>query len=88
MKLIKRLYNLPVDMPEFLIVNGLKLNFIPFSQVSSIQIERYIIEPLLQPWAGPPNIQNRIITIFDKNGMTYLLKANYDPVSNQIFPPV
>ena len=86
--LVKRLYNLSVEMPEFLIVNGLKLNFIPFSEVSSLQIERYIIEPLLQPWAGPPSSPNRIITIFGKNGMTYLLKAKYDPVSNQIFPPV
>ena len=62
--LVKRLYGLPFDMPEFLIVNGLKLNFIPFSQVSSLQIERYIIAPLLQPWAGSPSTQNRILTIF------------------------
>jgi hypothetical protein len=86
--LVKRLYGLPVEMPQFLIVNGLKLNFIPFSEVSKIQIDRYIIEPLLQPWSGPPSSPNRIITIFAKNGMTYLVKAKYDQVSNQIFQPV
>ena len=92
--LTKQLYGLPVIIPEFLILNGLKVNFIPFSQLSTIQIQRYIIEPLLQPWAGPPvgfsgeNPMNRIITIFGTNGMTYLVKSKYDPISNQIFPPV
>ena len=91
--LVKQLYGLPVEMPEFLIVNGLKVNFIPFSQVSSIQIDRYIIEPLLQPWAGPPGLSidnpgNRILTIFGKNGLTYLVKALYDPVNNKIFSPI
>ena len=85
--LVKQLYGLPVTLPESLVVNGLKLNFIPFSQLSTIQIERYIIEPLLQPWAGPPNTQNRILTIFGKNGMSYLVKARYDQATNQIFQP-
>lgn len=40
-----------------------------------IPIEIFIVDPLLQPWAGPPNSLNRIIIIFDKNGMTYLIKA-------------
>ena len=86
--LVKQLYGLSVTLPEHLIVNGLKVNFIPFSQLNRIQIERYIIEPLLQPWAGPPSTRNRILTIFGTNGMTYLVKALYDPVSNQIFPPI
>lgn len=86
--LTKQLYGLPVTIPEFLILNGLKVNFIPFSDINTIQIERYIIEPLLQPWAGPPSTQNRILTIFGKNGMTYLVKAKYDQTSNQIYPPV
>lgn len=86
--LVKQLYGLPVVLPEFLIVNDLKLRFIPFSQLSTIQIERYIIEPLLQPWAGPTNTQNRILTIFGTNGMTYLVKAKYDQATNQIFPPL
>ena len=86
--LVKQLYGLPVELPQFLIVNDLRLEFIPFSQLSSIQIERYIIEPLLQPWAGPPSTQNRIITIFGTNGMTYLVKALYDQATNRIFPPV
>lgn len=86
--LVKQIYGLPVTLPTSLVVNGLRLEFIPFSQLNTIQIERYIIEPLLQPWAGPPSTKNRIITIFDRNGMTYLVKALYDQVSGRIFPPV
>ena len=86
--LVKQLYGLPVVLPEFLIVNDLRLEFIPFSQLNTIQINRYIIEPLLQPWAGPPSTQNRIITIFGNNGITYLVKARYNQVTNQIYPPV
>ena len=88
--LLKRLYNLPVnDMsltPQSLIINGTRVNFIEFSQVNSIQIERYIIDPLLQPYSN--NFQNRILTIFAKNDITYLVRARYDPVSNKIFPPI
>lgn len=86
--LIKQLYGLPVVLPQFLILNGLKVNFISFEQLSSIQIERYIIEPLLQPWSGPPNTLNRILTIFGKNGITYLVKVRYDQATNHIYPPV
>ena len=86
--LVKQLYGLPVILPEFLILNGLKVNFVPFSQLNTIQIDRYIIEPLLQPWAGLPSSPNRIITIFGTNGITYLIKAKYDQSSNQIYPPV
>jgi len=83
---IKGLSGIKVDLPEYLIYNGLKVYFIPFSQVHDIQIERYIIDPILQPWADETHFaSNKIITIFGKNGMTYLVKAKYDPVSHQIF---
>lgn len=83
--LLKQLYDLSIKLPEYLIVNDLKVNFKPFSEVSNIQIERYIIDPLLQPWAG--NFANRILTLFGKNGMTYLVRARYNQETNQIYPP-
>ena len=90
--LIKQLYGFPVEIPPHLIINGLKVNFISFQQVDQMlqdnKIERYILDPLLQPWAGAPNQPNRILTIFGKNGITYLVKARYDKVTNQIFPHV
>ncbi|CAN5605080.1 hypothetical protein BH23THE1_BH23THE1_32920 [soil metagenome] len=86
--LVRQLYGLPVQLPEFLIINGLRINFVSFQDVTNMQIERYIVDPLLQPWAGPPNTQNRIITVFLRNGITYLVKVRYNPKTNQIFPPV
>ena len=86
--LTKQLYGIPVQLPEFLIINGLRTNFISFPEVPNLQIERFIIDPLLQPWAGPPGTSNRIITLFGRNGLTYLVKARLDPATNQIFPPI
>ena len=83
--LLKRLYNLTVILPEYLIFNGLKVNFIPFSQVSSIQIIKYEIDPLLQSWSDNGNT---ILTLVDNNGQSYLVKARFDPINNQIFPPI
>jgi hypothetical protein len=87
-----QVYGLPIIMPDYLIINGLRVNFISFQEVSSMlsqnQIERYIIEPILQPWSGPPSQQLRILTFFGKNGLTYLAKVRYDQVNNQIFSPL
>lgn len=85
--LLKQLYGLEVSCPEYLIVNGLRANFIPFQNAIDMlqrdQIHRYIIDPLLQPWG---ETSNRIITLFGRNGIMYLVKAQYK--ANKIFPPV
>jgi hypothetical protein len=89
---LKQLYGIPVQLPEYLIINGLRANFVPFQQITQMlsqnQIERFVLDPLLQPWAGPPVTTNRILTMFGKNGITYLVKAQYDPKQNQIFSPI
>jgi hypothetical protein len=90
--LLKQLYNLQdADaLPEFLIINGLRVSFISFEEITQMlnqnQIERYIIEPLFQPWAGKPG--NRILTMYAKNGVTYLIKVRFDRVNNSINQPV
>lgn len=90
--LIKQLYALPVQLPEYLIVNGLRVNFISFEQIAQMlsqnQIFRFVLDPILQPWVGPPNSPNRILTMFGKNGITYLVKARYDQATNQIYLPI
>ena len=90
--LIKRLYGILVELPEFLIINDLRVNFISFqdtaSKLQNNEIERYIVDPLLQPWAGVPGTLNRILTLFTRNGMTYLVKVQYNQETAQIFPPI
>jgi hypothetical protein len=86
---IKGISGVPIILPEYLIINGLKVNFIPFDQIRNIQIDRYTIDPILQPWGSVPyGAENKILTIFGKNGITYMVKARYDPVSNHIFSPL
>ena len=72
-----------------IIMNGLRVNFISFEEISNMliqnKIERYIIDPSLQYLTTNPNV---ILTMFGRNGLTYLVKARYDQVSNQIFPPI
>ncbi len=81
---MKEIFNLTAESPQYLIV--------PFEQIKQMltqgQIAKFQIDPLLQIWLGSPNSINRIITMIDRNGMTYLVKARYDPQANQIFPPV
>jgi hypothetical protein len=93
--LLKQLYGIPVELPEYIIINGLRVNFIPFTQIVGMlqrnEIERYTIDPLLQPWASIPSTSGaspgtlyRIFTFFGKNGVTYLVKAKYNSQTNQI----
>ena len=81
--LLKQLYNLPITLPD---------NFVSFEQISQMlssgQIKRFILDPELQPYAGNPSSPNRILTMFDNNGMTYLVRSRYDQTTNQIFAPV
>ena len=88
--LMKQLYGMPVELPQYLIVNNIRVEFIPFTEIPSLlrEIERSDLNPLLQPWAGHPNQPNRIVTLFMKDGTTSLVKARYDKSSEQIFPPV
>jgi hypothetical protein len=90
--LIEQLYSIPVEPPHFLIINGIRSNLISFEETARMLqtdlIDRYILDPLLQPWAGPPGTSNRVITLFGKNGITYLAKVKYDQQTNQVFPPI
>jgi len=88
--LIKQLYGLPVELPDYLVINNIQNYFISFEQIqimlSQNKIDRMIIDPLLQPWAGPPTSEYRILTFFGKDGLIYLVKAKYNSQTNEIFP--
>lgn len=64
-------------------------HFIPFEQITQMitqnQIANWTIDPNLQSSVGIGS-NYRIFTFFGNNGMTYLVKARYDPQTNQIFP--
>jgi hypothetical protein len=81
---LKEIYK---TLPDHLNINGLRVDVLSFQQIADMltqnQIERYIIDPILQPWAQEPY---KILTFFNKNGMTYLAKVKYDQTTNRILP--
>jgi hypothetical protein len=66
------------NLPESLILNGLRVDFIPFEEMSQMlqsgKIAKYDIDPLLQPIGS----LNRTFTMYGINGMIYLTKGQYD----------
>lgn len=83
---IKVIFTLSPNVPHKVIP---KVNLTPFEVINTLstlgQLEKYVINPNLQHLAGTGNT---IITIFGKTGPIYHVKAIYDPVIHQIFPPV
>lgn len=76
-------------IPEYLVMNGIRIPFISFDQAATLlsteQIIRWILNPLFQPYAGSPSSPNRIITLHNKNGHMYVVKARYQ--NGTIYPP-
>ena len=89
--LLRQLYGLPVTTPEALVVNQLRTPFVTFERavelLQSGRVVRFDIDPLVQVWAGLPSQPNRIVTLILQDGTTVLVKARFDPTTNQIFPP-
>jgi len=89
--LLKQLYGLPVKLPSHLIVGSIQAEIIPFKQATQMlsrgQIAKFLVDPMLQPWAGPPSSPNRILSFYGTNGLIYLTKGKYNSTTNQIFPP-
>lgn len=89
--LISQLYSIPVDLPETLFVGFVPAKVISFEQgiqkLTNGEIERFLIDPMLQPWAGPPSSPNRIFSFYSRDGLIYLVKGRYDAINNQIYQP-
>ena len=83
---LSQLYSLPINQ------SYLPLNFISFQEAHDLlqrkQVDHYTLDPLLQVWAGLPSTPNRIITLHAKNGVNYLVKAQYNSLTQQIFPAI
>lgn len=85
--LLKQLYGIPVELPPSLNLNGLEIPVISFSELPALRIVGFRLDPLLQPWAGPPSSPNRIITLILQDGRSALIKARYDADRNELHPP-
>lgn len=92
--LLRQLYHIPVELPDRLPLVGIGIQgeVISFDRAKTLlekdMVTKFSLDPYLQPWAGPPEGENRMITLTCKNGSTYLVKAQYIFETNQIFPPL
>lgn len=81
--LLCRLYNLSIDTTD------IPLNFISFKEASDLirsgQIVNHEVRPVDQVLSDLEN-SHRIITLYGSSGLEYLLKANYNPATKQIYP--
>jgi hypothetical protein len=89
---IQRNYQLyPVDCPTSIRHENI---YGPKVELSEIQekmkkkeIERTVIEPLLQPYAGSHRGNNRMLTYYTKDGKICHVRAKYDPKTNSVNEP-
>ena len=85
---LSQMYSIPIEQSYY------PMNFISFVEASSLLgqnlVEKYEVDPILQVWSGFLQVSNnqeireRIITLYLKNGNTYLVKALYNPITQQI----
>ena len=85
--LLAHLYGLPVELPSHLIINQLRVEFISVERAKKAVIEKIVLDPMYQPWAGPPGATNRILLLVLKNGTLALTKARYDADTKEISSP-
>ncbi|CAN5856108.1 hypothetical protein BH23THE1_BH23THE1_35510 [soil metagenome] len=75
---LRQLYGPSIE-PQYIIINGIRANFVSLPEIGNMlsrgQIEKYVIA------------RNRLSNIYIlwENGITYLVKARYNPETNQIF---
>jgi hypothetical protein len=55
--------------------------------LSNQQITRFEAPLIMQPFSGPPGSPNRILTFQTIEGRKLFVKAQYNPQTNQLFPP-
>ena len=86
-RLFAYLYGIPYEDP--IVLNGyVRTSFNEISQLlNSHQIVRFDMNLTMQPFAGPIGTQNRVLTFITLDGRRLFTVAQFDPFSNQIFPP-
>ena len=90
--MLEQLLGFHVMLPRFITINGVGRYLVSFEDINKMmkenQIEKCIIDPSLQKWAGPTGTQNVFLTFHSKDGKIYIVKAYYDMASGKAFPPI
>lgn len=89
---IQRTYQLyPIEMPEQLRYENVSGPVIKLEEIkkkmADNEIERMVVEPFFQPYAGSNRNNNRLLTFFAKDGKIFHTRANYDPKNNIMDEP-
>lgn len=90
--LSRRLYKIyPVDLPEEIEIEGKMGKVVTVVKIKEKldkgEIERMILDPLLQAYAGSHRGDNRLLTFYAKDGNIYHVRANYNVKNNSFDEP-
>lgn len=85
--LLKQLYGLPVEIPNNFVIEGVRIDVIPFSDLTNYipMVVSTNIDPQLQPWAGPPGTSYRMVTLHLNDGTSKIVKGPHRGREDQIF---
>lgn len=91
-KITRRLYKIyPVSMPEEIKIGDQMGKVIAVSEIQKKmgngEIDRMILDPLLQAYAGSHRGDNRLLTFYAKDGNIYHVRAKYDIKNNRFDEP-
>ena len=91
--LIKRIYGgymYPVIRKTPLRIEGRELEKMSVEDYNKLSAEgkfdRVLFDAILQPYAGSQRNDNRILTVYDKNGGAFYVECNYDPKTQKVGP--
>lgn len=91
--LTRRLYKIyPVDLPKEIEFDGKMCKVLSVAEIKEKldagEIERMLLAPLLQAYAGSYRGDNRLLTFYTKDGSIYHVRASYNVTNNKFDEPV
>ena len=84
--LIGQLYGTPINTPNNITYMNKEYTYVPYNQLSGYILKSFSIEPLLQPYAGPPGSVNKLMIMNTLRGDIFTI-GQYDSHKNQMLPP-
>ncbi len=88
----QRIYQIyPVDLPTSIRVDKKQTPVVSLDEITKKtnegKIERWVLDPMLQPYAGSHRSHNRLLTFYEKDGSVCHVRAEYDAKTSRINPP-